>query len=61
MKNVIYSLATLCSVAAPHAVKADTPVQKPNILVFIADDLGWEEIGAYGHPTIHTPNIDWLA
>ena len=35
--------------------------KKPNILIFIADDLGWEEVGAYGHPVVKTPNIDWLA
>lgn len=61
MKNIVCSLATLCGVVTPCVTKADTPVQKPNILVFIADDLGWEEIGAYGHPVVKTPNIDWLA
>lgn len=35
--------------------------KRPNILIFIADDLGWEEVGAYGHPVVKTPNIDWLA
>lgn len=35
--------------------------KKPNIVVFIADDLGWEELGAYGNPVIKTPNIDKLA
>jgi N-sulfoglucosamine sulfohydrolase len=33
----------------------------PNIVVFIADDLGWEETGAYGNKYIKTPNIDRLA
>lgn len=35
--------------------------KQPNILIFIADDLGWEEIGAYGNSVVKTPNIDWLA
>lgn len=61
MRNVICSLAVISTFVAPSLAKADSPVQKPNILVFIADDLGWEEIGAYGHPVIKTPNIDWLA
>ena len=59
MRNVICSLAAISTFVAPSLAKADSPVQKPNILVFIADDLGWEEIGAYGHPVIKTPNIDW--
>jgi len=34
---------------------------KPNFVVFIADDMGYEECGANGHPTIRTPNLDQLA
>lgn len=33
----------------------------PNILIFIGDDIGWNDLGAYGHPDIRTPNIDRLA
>jgi N-sulfoglucosamine sulfohydrolase len=35
--------------------------QKPNILVFIADDAGWRDFGCYGNQGINTPNIDALA
>jgi len=34
---------------------------RPNVLVLIADDAGWQDFGCYGHPTIRTPNIDKLA
>lgn len=33
----------------------------PNIILFIADDVGPEEFGCYGHPTIRTPAIDRMA
>jgi hypothetical protein len=33
----------------------------PNFLVIFADDLGYGDLGSYGHPTIRTPNIDRLA
>ncbi len=33
----------------------------PNIIVFIADDMGWEESIPYGNKYIHTPNLESLA
>jgi arylsulfatase A len=35
--------------------------QSPNILVIMADDLGFGDLGCYGSKAIHTPNIDKLA
>lgn len=35
--------------------------QKPNIIYFLADDLGYGEIGVLGQQKIKTPNIDALA
>jgi arylsulfatase A-like enzyme len=35
--------------------------EPPNIIVFVADDAGWRDSGAYGNQTIKTPNIDRLA
>ena len=33
----------------------------PNIILFVADDLGYAELGAYGQKHIQTPNIDRIA
>ncbi|WP_299462415.1 sulfatase [uncultured Gimesia sp.] len=37
------------------------PAGKPNFIVFIADDMAWDDCGAYGHPKIQTPNLNQLA
>lgn len=34
---------------------------QPNILLIYVDDLGYGDLGSYGHPVIQTPNIDSLA
>jgi len=41
--------------------QAQTAAQKPNFIVIFADDLGYGDLGCYGHPTIKTPNIDRMA
>ena len=40
---------------------AESESEKPNLVLIIADDMNWDDCGAYGHPAIRTPNIDQLA
>ena len=35
--------------------------EKPNIVIFIADDLGYGDLGCYGNTSLQTPHIDGLA
>lgn len=36
-------------------------IDKPNIILFVADDHGTDALGCYGNPVINTPNLDKLA
>ena len=42
------------------SVPEEKPKEKPNIVLILADDLGWSDIGCYGSE-VETPNLDWLA
>jgi len=35
--------------------------EKPNILVILCDDLGYGDLGCFGHPVIESPHLDRLA
>ncbi|MEE8327072.1 MAG: sulfatase-like hydrolase/transferase, partial [candidate division NC10 bacterium] len=37
------------------------PPQRPNIILLMADDVGWGDAGYQGHETLQTPNIDAMA
>ncbi len=39
----------------------ETFSQQPNVLIIIADDQGWGDLGFTGNKTAHTPNLDKLA
>ena len=53
----------LCLAAVAGAAAADEPKPyvRPNILVFIVDDMGAGDAGCYGNPHVRTPNLDRLA
>ena len=40
---------------------AQAKVSKPNFVIIYADDLGYGDLGCFGHPTIRTPNLDRMA
>jgi len=50
----LFVLSAVCAQAAPAA-------DRPNILLIMADDLGYECLGCYGGTSYPTPNLDRLA
>lgn len=52
----IVAVLTWLVISVVHAAPS-----KPNIVLLYADDLGYGDLEAYGHPTSSTPNINRLA
>jgi len=52
--------ATLATLLLASAAGAAPRAQRPNILLILADDMGFSDLGSYGGE-IYTPNIDRLA
>jgi len=63
---IIVSLLLACSVddnttqGVIDVSKDNTPITRPNVLLIVADDLGFTDIGSFGSE-IPTPNLDELA
>jgi Sulfatase len=53
------SLVFLATLAGMPAQADDKP--PPNVLLIIADDMGWTDCGFMGHPHIRTPRLDRLS
>ncbi|MCL1046013.1 sulfatase-like hydrolase/transferase [Shewanella electrodiphila] len=56
-KHLIYSLITLLFIS----FHTNANVEKTNIVVILADDLGYGDVGFTGSTQIKTPNLDNLA
>jgi hypothetical protein len=55
----LFYVALLCATAASAAVGAVD--RRPNVILFLSDDVGWAEYGFQGAKDIPTPNIDQIA
>ena len=43
------------------AAAATAQQRPPNFIVVFVDDMGYGDLGSYGHPTVSTPHLDRLA
>ncbi len=60
-KITLFTALLLAPLATMHAADAPKPASTPNIIVILADDLGWADLSCYGSKFHESPNLDRLA
>jgi N-sulfoglucosamine sulfohydrolase len=59
--SIIFLFTFIFLSVSCQSKKESTPNIRPNIVLIIADDVSWDDIGPYGHPNIKTPHLNQLA
>ena len=59
LSSLCLAVVFLCGIQPLTSAEAAQPT-KPNVLVILADDLGYGDLTSYGAPDLRSPNIDGL-
>ena len=61
MRHLCLSIGLILGLSLGPGLAFSQEEAKPNIVILFADDLGYGDLGAFGHPYIRTPNLDQMA
>lgn len=61
MKRMLTLFAALLAIPLGNLQGDDVIGEKPNVVLFLVDDMGWMDCGVYGSTYYETPNIDRFA
>lgn len=60
-RSTLIALYVACIAWSHTTHAADEAPPQPNLILFLADDLGYGDLACFGHPMIKTPNLDAFA
>jgi len=58
---VILTMIGIATIANRSLAQQGKPLPRPNVILMMGDDHGWEETGYNGHPHVKTPTLDDMA
>jgi arylsulfatase A-like enzyme len=68
MKNIYSPIQKILMISLPLCLNVDqcissekSTLKKPNVVIILADDQGWGDLGVNGNTNLQTPNIDKMA
>jgi arylsulfatase A len=56
LTGILLGTVSVCTLCSANAVQ-----DKPNFIIFLTDDQGYNDVGCFGSPNIKTPNLDRMA